>query len=249
MSGHSKWSTIKHKKAAADAKRGAAWTKVIKEITIAARIGGGDPDGNPRLRKALDDAKAANMPKDNAERAIKKGTGELEGVNYEEGTFEGYGPGGAAVYVDILTDNRNRAASAIRSIFTKCNGSLGKDGCVAYLFSKQAQFIFEKGEIDGDALMEVALEAGAQDVKDDDDNYEVLAEPSEYEALKLAFDEKQLTYVAGDITMIPSNTVKLEGKEAEQMLRLIDRLEENEDVQHVYSNFDIDADLLEQLTS
>lgn len=249
MSGHSKWSTIKHKKAATDAKRGAAWTKIIKETTIAARMGGGDPGGNPRLRKAIDDARAANMPKDNIERAIKKGTGELEGVNYEETTYEGYGPGGAAVFVEVLTDNRNRAASDIRSIFTKGNGSLGKDGCVAYLFTKQALFVFEKGAIEEDTLMEVALEAGAQDVVSEEETFEVLADPGDYLALKEAFDARALTYIAGDITMIPSNTVKLEGKEAEQMIKLIDRLESNDDVQHVYSNFDIDPDLLEQLSS
>ncbi|MFH1809143.1 MAG: YebC/PmpR family DNA-binding transcriptional regulator [Pseudomonadota bacterium] len=249
MSGHSKWSTIKHKKAATDAKRGAVWTKVIKEITIAARMGGGDIDGNPRLRKAVDDAKAANMPKDNVERAIKKGTGELEGVNYEEGTLEGYGPGGAAIYVEFLTDNRNRATSSIRSTLTKLNGSLGKDGCVAYLFSKKAQFLFEKSAVSEDVLMEVALEAGAEDVIDAGDAWEVRGEPSTYDALKDAFTAKQLEYLQGDITMIPSNTVKLEGKDAETMIKLIGNLEDNEDVQHVYSNFDIDADLLEQLSS
>jgi YebC/PmpR family DNA-binding regulatory protein len=249
MSGHNKWSTIKHKKAATDAKRGAAWTKVIKEITVASRMGGGDIGGNPRLRKAVDDAKIANMPKDNIERAIKKGTGELEGVNYEEGTLEGYGPGGAAVYVEFVTDVRNRATTSIRSTFSKCNGSLGKDGCVAYLFSKKALFVFDKSKVDENRLMEVALEAGAQDVRDEGETFEVFADQSAYEELRQAFESNTLTYESGDITMIPSTTVKLVGKEAEQMIRLIEKLEDNEDVQNVYSNFDIDAELLEQLTN
>ena len=249
MSGHSKWSTIKHKKAATDAKRGAIWTKLIKEITLAARTGGGDASGNPRLRKAIDDGKAANMPKDNIDRAIKKGTGELEGVNYEEGSLEGYGPGGAAVYVEFVTDNHNRATSAIRSIFTKCNGSLGKDGCVAYLFSKRALFLFNKSAVDEDVLMETALDAGAQDVKDAGDSFEVVAETAAYEKLKTAFDSKSLKYEAADITMMPANTVKLDGKNAELTLRLVEQLEDNEDVQHVYSNFDIDPALIEQFAS
>lgn len=249
MSGHNKWSTIKHKKAAVDAKRGAAWTKIIKEMTVAARMGGGDIGANPRLRKAVDDAKAANMPKDNIERAIKKGTGELEGVNYEEGSFEGYGPGGTAVLVEILTDNRNRAAASIRSTFSKSNGSLGKDGCVAYLFTKKALFIFEKSAVSEEILMEVALDAGADDVNDGDETWEVIGEPSSYEDLQQAFSDKGLTYLEGDITRIPSTTIKLEGKDAEQMIRLIEKLEDNEDVQNVYANFDIDADLLEELTS
>ncbi len=249
MSGHNKWSTIKHKKAATDAKRGAAWTKIIKEKSVAARMGGGDLSANPRLRKAVDDAKSANMPKDNIERAIKKGTGELEGVNYEEGSFEGYGPGGTAVFVEFLTDNRNRAASSIRSTFSKGGGSLGKDGCVAYLFTKKSQFIFEKSAVDGDELMEVALDAGAEDVVDNDETWEVLGDPAAYEDLKKVFDEKGYVSLEADVTRIPSTTVKLSGKEAEQMIRLIDKLEENEDVQHVYSNFDIDAELLEKLTS
>lgn len=249
MSGHNKWSTIKHKKAATDAKRGAVWTKIIKEMTVAARMGGGDVSANPRLRKAVDDAKSANMPKDNIERAIKKGTGELEGVNYEEGSFEGYGPGGTAVFVEFLTDNRNRAASTIRTAFSKSNGSLGKDGCVGYLFTKKAQFIFEKSAVDGDVLMEVALEAGAEDVVDNDESWEVVAEPSLYEDLKQVFDAKDLAYLEGDVTRIPSTTIKLDEKAAGQMIRLIEKLEDNEDVQNVYSNFDIDADLLEKLTS
>ncbi len=249
MSGHNKWSTIKHKKAATDAKRGAAWTKIIKEITVAARMGGGDIDGNPRLRKAVDDAKGANMPKENTERAIKKGTGELEGVNYEEGSFEGYGPGGAAVLVEFVTDNRNRAAADIRSIFTKFNGSLGKDGCVAYLFSKKAQFLFEKSAVEEDTLMEVALEAGAEDIQESADGWEVVAEPTAYLELKQAFDAKEMVYLEGDITRIPSTTIKLDGKHAASMLKMMDRLDDNEDVQHVYSNSDIDPELLEQLSA
>jgi len=244
MSGHSKWSTIKHKKGAADAKRGKIFTKLIKEITVAARMGGGDPDSNPRLRTAVQGAKAENMPKDNIERAIKKGTGELEGVNYEEANYEGYGPGGAAVLVESLTDNKNRAVADIRHIFNKCGGNLGENGCVAWMFDKKGYIVFEEGAADEDQLMETALEAGAEDVREDEGNLEVITAPQDFEAVKTAIDEAGLTYAVAEITMLPQTTVNLTGKEAEQMVRLMDGLEDSEDVQKVYTNADIPEDIL-----
>ncbi|MBN2418314.1 MAG: YebC/PmpR family DNA-binding transcriptional regulator [Deltaproteobacteria bacterium] len=247
MSGHSKWSSIKHKKGAADAKRGRIFTRLIKEITVAARMGGGDPDGNPRLRSAILAAKAENMPKDNIERAIKKGTGELEGVNYEEMTYEGYGPGGAAMLVECLTDNKNRTVADIKYIIDRHGGNLGEPGCVAWMFEKKGLIAFERDNVEEEKLLEVALDAGADDVKEEDDGFEVIIPPSDFEAVKQAFDDAGLKYSLAEISMIPKNTVKLEGKKAEQMLNLIEALEDNDDVSHVYANYDIPDEVMEAL--
>ena len=244
MSGHSKWSSIKHKKGATDAKRGKIFTKLIKEITVAARIGGGDADANPRLRTAILAAKSENMPKDNIERAIKKGTGELEGVNYEESTYEGYGPGGAAVFVESLTDNKNRAVADIRHIFSKAGGNLGENGCVAYMFDKKGYINIEKESVDEENLMEVTIDAGAEDVRDDENNFEVITAIEDFEAVKVAIEEQSIPYIVAEITMLPQSTANLEGKEAEQMLKLMDALEDCDDVQKVYTNADIPEELV-----
>jgi YebC/PmpR family DNA-binding regulatory protein len=247
MSGHSKWSTIKRKKGATDAKRGKLFTKLIKEITVAARFGGGDPDANPRLRTAIAGAKAENMPKDNIERAIKKGTGALEGVAYEEVYYEGYGPGGAAVYVESLTDNKKRTVADIRHIFSKSGGSLGEAGCVAWMFEKKGLFVFEKGSVDEETLMEAVLDAGGEDIRDEESTLEVITSPQDFERVKKGLDENNLHYSLAEVTMVPKSTVKLEDKEAEQMLNLMDSLEDSDDVQKVYSNFDIPEKTLEQI--
>ena len=243
MSGHSKWSSIKHKKAATDAKRGKVFTKVIKEITVAARMGGGDVETNPRLRSAVQAAKAENMPKDNIERAIKKGTGELEGVSYEEIIYEGYGPGGAAVLVESLTDNKNRTVADIRSIFGKNGGNLGENGCVAWMFDKKGYIVVESSAVDEDTLMETALEAGAEDIREDDSNYEVITEPGDFEAIKEAIDTASISYIDAEVTMLPQNTTNLAGKEAEQMVRLMEMLEDCDDVQKVFTNADIPEEM------
>ena len=247
MSGHSKWSTIKRKKGITDARRGKVFTRLIKEITVAARFGGGDPDANPRLRASIAAAKAENMPKDNIERAIKKGTGELEGVTYEEVYYEGYGPGGAAVLVESLTDNKKRTVADIRYIFSKSGGSLGEAGCVAWMFEKKGLFVFEKGETDEETLMEAVLDVGAEDIRDEESTLEVITSPEDFEAVKKALDERNMRYLVAEITMVPKNTVKLKDKQAEQMLRLMDGLEDSDDVQKVYSNFDIADKTLEQI--
>lgn len=242
MSGHSKWATTKHKKAAADAKRGKAFTKLTKEIMVAAKMGGGDPSGNPRLRTAVDAAKAISMPKDNIDRAIKKGTGELEGVTYEEIGYEGYGPAGVAILVDCMTDNKNRTVAEIRHIFTKNNGNMGESGSVGWMFETKGYFVFEKGSVTEDQLMEVALDAGADDVREDDGSFEVIAAPSAFEAVKSAFDAKGFKYAVAEITKLPQNYIELSGREAEQMLKLVDALEDNDDVQKVYANFNLSAE-------
>mgnify|MGYP001817645418 FL=1 len=247
MSGHSKWSSIKHKKAATDAKRGKIFTKLIKEITVAARMGGGDMEANPRLRTAVQAAKAENMPKDNIERAIKKGTGELEGVSYEEISYEGYGPGGAAVLVESLTDNKNRTVADIRSIFGKNGGNLGENGCVAWMFDKKGYIVVERSAVDEDTLMETALEAGAEDIREDDSNYEVITEPGEFEAIKEAIDTASIAYIDAEVTMLPQNTTNLTGKEAEQMVRLMEMLDDCDDVQKVYTNADIPEEIINNM--
>jgi len=243
MSGHSKWSTIKHKKAATDAKRGKIFTKFIKEITIAARMGGGDPEANPRLRTAINAARAENMPKDNMDRAIKKGTGELEGVNYEEVTYEGYGAGGAAVFIESLTDNKNRTVADIRYIFSKAGGNMGESGCVAYMFDKKGYLVVEKSATDEDTLMEAALDAGAEDVREDGDNFEVITEPGDFEAVQAAIATAGIATIAAEVTMLPQTVTPVAGKEAEQVLRLMETLEDCDDVQKVYTNADLPDDM------
>lgn len=248
MSGHSKWHSIRHKKATVDAKKGKIFTKMIKEIIISARLSGGDPDGNPRLRLAIEKAKSVNMPKENIERAIKKGTGELGGTHYEEMTYEGYGPCGVAVLVEMLTDNRNRTVSDIRHIFSKHHGKPGEAGSVSWLFNKKGVILFEMGVMDEDLLMEVAINAGAEDIREEESTIEVIVAATEFEKVKKAFDEKGLRYLSAELSMVPQNVIKLEGKGAEQMLRLMELLEENDDVQNVYANFDIPEKVIEQLS-
>ncbi len=246
MAGHSKWANIKHRKGAQDAKRGKVFTKLIKEITIAAKIGGGDIDGNPRLRAAVDKAKSENMPKDTIERAIKKGSGDLDGVNYEEGTFEGYGPGGVAVIVEFMTDNRTRTVADVRHIFNKHNGSLGVSGSVSFLFDRKGLISFPT-ESDFDQIFEAALEAGAEDVKDEGDAYEVITDPSDFMEVRDSLAASGLQWDSAEVTMVPQTMVALEGKQAEQMLKLMDKLEDNDDVQNVYANFDISDEELEKV--
>jgi len=245
MSGHSKWSTIKHKKQAVDAKRGKIFTKLIKEITVAARMGGGDPSANPRLRSAIAAAKSENMPKDNLERAIKKGTGELEGVNYEEIVYEGYGPGGAAIIVEVLTDNKNRAVADIRHIFTKHNGNIGANGCVAWMFDKKGCIDIQKDGIDEEAVMEISINAGAEDVLEEERIFEIITAPEDFESVKAAIDNASIPYFSAEITMLPQTTSNLTGKEAEQMFKLMESLDDCDDVQKVYTNADIPEELLE----
>ena len=241
MSGHSKWANIKRKKGANDAIRGKITTKIGREITIAVRMGGGDPTGNMRLKLALSKAKANNIPKDNINRAIQKGLGATEGSNYEELTYEGYGPAGSAIMLDILTDNRNRSAADVRHIFSKYGGNLGETGCVGWMFKQKAVFIVEKETFeDEDELMSIVLEAGAEDLKAEDDVFEITADPADYEAIEAALGAKGIETASAEITMVPDTTVKLEGKDAEKMQSLIDALEENDDVQNVYSNYEMD---------
>jgi len=244
MSGHNKWASIKHKKGANDAKRGKIFTKLIKEITVAARMGGGDPNGNPRLRAAVLAARAENMPKENIERGIKKGTGELEGVSYEESLYEGYGPGGAAVLVESLSDNKNRSVAEIRHIFSKNGGSLGTNGCVAWMFKKKGYIAIERSAVDEEKLMEKALDAGAEDVREDETTFEVITAPEDFEAVKAAIDGLQVPYISSEVTMLPQNTTSLAGKEADQMVKLMDMLEDCDDVQKVYTNADIPEELV-----
>jgi YebC/PmpR family DNA-binding regulatory protein len=246
MSGHSKWATIKHKKGALDAKRGKIFTRLIKEITIAARAGG-DPDGNPRLRTAVLAAKAENMPADNIKRAIQRGTGELEGVNYEEITFEGYGPGGVAIIVEVTTDNRNRTVSEIRHTFPKNGGNLGESGSVRFMFSKKGVIAVEKSAASEEKLMDIVLEHGGEDLNDEGDTWEVITEPASYEAVLTAIKAAGIPTVMSEITMIASTYTKLEGAAAAQMLRLLEALEDFDDTQNVYSNFDMDAEQMEQV--
>ena len=246
MAGHSKWANIKHRKGAQDAKRGKVFTKIIKELTVAARIAGGDPDANPRLRTAIDKAKQANMPKDNVDRAIKKGTGDLDGVSYEEGIFEGYGPGGVALIVEFLTDNRTRTVADVRHIFGKYGGNLGVSGSVAFLFDRKGLISFS-AENDFDQVFEAALEAGAEDVKDEGDVYEVITAPADFIDVREAMTATGLQLETADVAMLPQNQIQLEGKPAETMLKLMDALEDNDDVQNVFANFDISEDELDKI--
>lgn len=246
MSGHSKWAQIKHKKAHTDAKRGKAFTQIVKEISVAARLGGGDPDGNPRLRVAIEKAKEVNMPHDNIKRAIMKGTGELPGTSYEEFTYEGYGPGGVAVLIEVLTDNKNRTVSEIRHIMSKHGGSLGEAGCVAWMFEKRGYLLVEKSKADEDTLMTIALDAGALDMRNDprEDNYEIISEPEDLNTVKHAIEHANIPVVLAEITMLPKSYVPLDEKAAGQMMRLSELLEDNEDVQNVYANFDIPDEVM-----
>ncbi|MEK6682958.1 MAG: YebC/PmpR family DNA-binding transcriptional regulator [Nitrospirota bacterium] len=244
MSGHSKWATTKHKKSAIDAKRGKIFTKITKEITVAAKLGGGDMDGNPRLRTAIAKAKDANMPSDNIKKAIMKGTGELPGVSYEETTYEGYGPGGVAVLADIMTDNKNRTVAEVRKIFTRHGGNMGEAGCVAWMFSKKGYIVVERSKADEDSLMSIALDAGALDMKSDNSNFEIITEPKDLEKVKEALKQKNIEMTVAEATMVPQNYIKLEGKGAEQMLKLMDELEDHDDVQNVYANFDIPEEII-----
>lgn len=246
MSGHNKWSSIKHKKAKVDAQRGRIFTRLIKEITVAARMGGGDEESNPRLRAAVAAAKAANMPSANIERAIKRGTGELPGVTYEEATYEGYGPGGAALLIETLTDNKNRTVADLRHILSKHNGNLGESGSVAWIFEKKGVIVIQGEGLSEDDVMMAVLDAGAEDIKSDGTNFEVLTAPEDFEAVKKAVEEAGYSIESAEVTMYPKTTVKLEGKHAEQMLKLMDALDEHDDVQNVYSNFDIDVSVMEQ---
>ncbi|MBS3905500.1 MAG: YebC/PmpR family DNA-binding transcriptional regulator [Syntrophaceae bacterium] len=249
MSGHSKWSTIKRKKGAADAKRGKLFTKIIKEIMVAARFGGGDINANPRLRTAVLAAKAENMPKDNIERAIKKGTGELEGVHYEDLAYEGYGPGGVAMILEVLTDNKNRTVADVRHVFSKHNGNLGETGCVSWMFEKKGLIVIDKGGVDEDRLIEVALDAGALDVKDAGKEFEVTVPPGSFDDVKKTLEEAGFKFNTAEVTMVPQSTVHLTGKEAEQMLKLMEGLEDSDDVQKVYANFDITDEEMERLSA
>ena len=248
MSGHSKWHSIRHKKAARDAKRGKIFTKLIKDITVAARDGGGDPELNPRLRRAIDKAKAANMPADNIERAIKKGTGELPGVTYESTTYEGYGPGGAAILVYAYTDNKNRTVAEIRHIFSKKGGNMAGAGSVAWIFNKKGIIVVDKEKVGEDELLEIVLDAGAEDMNTEGDTYEIYCEPSQLEPVREALEEKGIEYQSADITMIPSTTVSITDESvAKQLLSLMEMLEEHDDVENVYANFDIPQEIMEKI--
>lgn len=247
MSGHSKWSSIKHKKAARDAKKGKLFTKLIKEITVAARMGGGDANANPRLRTAVMAAKAASMPGDNVERAIKKGTGELEGVSYEEIHYEGYGPGGAAIMIQVLTDNKNRTVQEIRRIFAKHGGNLGETGCVAWMFDKKGLITVDKSKIEEERLITVALDGGAEDVREEDGLFEIVTPPEDFEKVREYLDREKVPTATAQIAMVPKNTVALDRPHAEQILKLTEELEEHDDVQSVAANFDVPSELLEKV--
>jgi YebC/PmpR family DNA-binding regulatory protein len=246
MSGHSKWSTIKHKKAAKDARKGKLFTKLIKEITVAARMGGGDINANPRLRTAVLAAKGHSMPGDNIERAIKKGTGELEGVSYEEIQYEGYGPGGAAILAQVLTDNKNRTVSEIRRLFTKHGGNLGETGCVAWMFDKKGLITVEKSQIDEDRLVGLVLDAGAEDVKEDEGIFEVVTPPEDFDRVKERLEHEKIAIANAQVTMVPKSTVTVGEKHVEQILKLTEELEDHDDVQNVSANFDIPSEYLEK---
>ncbi|BAT70907.1 conserved hypothetical protein [Thermosulfidibacter takaii ABI70S6] len=246
MAGHSKWANIKHRKMREDAKRGRIFTKVTREIIVAARLGGGDPNANPRLRRAIQLAKSVNMPKENIERAIKRGLGELPGVAYEEVIYEGYGPGGVAILIEAITDNRNRTVSEIRTIFNKHGGSLGEAGCVAWMFDKKG--VISVKDVDEDTIMEIALEAGAEDIKEEDETIQVITAPEDLESVKEKLEEQGITVAEAQLTYIPQSTVRVEGEKAEKLLKLLDALENHDDVQNVYANFDVPEETLASMT-
>jgi YebC/PmpR family DNA-binding regulatory protein len=245
MSGHSKWHTIKHKKGAADAKRGKVFTRIIKELTVAARNGGGDPNMNPRLRTIIADAKSVNMPADNIKKAIQRGTGELPGVTYEEITYEGYGPGGAALIVETMTDNKNRTVGELRHMLEKYNGNLGSSGSVAWMFSKKGYIVVDKAAADEEKLLNAVLEAGGDDLRDDEGSWEVITEPAQFEGVRDAVKALGIEPATAQVAMLPQNYVKLQGKDASQMVKLMEALEDHDDVQHVWSNFDIEEKEIE----
>lgn len=244
MSGHSKWSTIKRKKAAVDAKRGKVFTKILREVTVAARLGGGDIDGNPRLRSAVQEARANNVPGDNVERAIKKGTGELEGANYEEITYEGYGPGGVALLVDVMTDNRNRTVGEVRHVFTKYGGNLGQDGCVGWMFEQRGYFLIETETMDEEAFMELALEFEVEDIETGEDGYEIFTTVPEYNTVKDALEQRGTAVAVAQLAMLPSNQVEPPGEKISSVLRMVEALEDLDDVQNVWMNAQISPDVL-----
>jgi len=247
MSGHSKWHSIRHKKGALDAKRGKLFTKLIKEITVAARLGGGDPESNPRLRTVIQKAKEANMPKDNIEKAIKKGTGELEGYNLEEVVYEGYGPSGVAIIIDAMTDNKNRTTAEIRSILSKNGGNLGENGCVSWIFENKGVITVSADKYDENTVMEVALEAGADDIKQEGDVWEIITEPENLNDVSESIKERGIEVQMADVMRIPKTTVKLDEKNAEKVLSLLEKLEDNDDVQRVAANFDIPDEVMEKI--
>lgn len=246
MSGHSKWSTIKHKKAAKDAKRGKIFTKLIKEITVAARMGGGDINANPRLRTAVLTARSNSMPSENIDRAIKKGTGELEGVTYEEIQYEGYGPGGVAIIAQVLTDNKNRTVSEIRRMFAKHGGNMGETGCVGWMFDKKGILTVDKSQVDEDRLMDIALDAGAEDVRDEGEVFEVVTQPEDFEKVKERLDQEKIAIASGQVSLVPKNTVDVDAKNVEQVLKLSEELEDHDDVQNVAANFNIPNELMDK---
>ena len=246
MSGHSKWSTIKRKKGAADAKRGKIFTKLIKEITVAARIGGGDAGANPRLRSAIGTAKSENMPKENIERAVKKGTGELEGTVYDEITYEGYGPGGVAILVDCMTDNKNRTVADIRHFFAKSGGNLGESGCVSWMFDKKGSLLIDKSVVSEDKLLDIVLDAGAEDVAEEENEFQVVTVPDDFSAVLEALESENIPLIESSVSMIPKNVIEIiDEKTAKQVLTLLEKLEDHEDVQNVYANFDIPDEIME----
>ncbi len=246
MSGHSKWHSIKHKKAATDSKRGRIFTRLIKEMTAAARNGGGDVDANPRLRLAVATAKASNMPAENIKRAIMRGTGELPGVSYEDVNYEGYGPGGVAIFMHVLTDNRNRTVAEIRHILAKNGGNLGETGCVGWMFERKGYFVVEKSTTDEDKLLEIALGAGADDMREDGSNFEILTAPENFDKVRSALEAAKVSTAAAEISMMPQNYIKLEGKSAQTMLNLMEALEDHEDIQNVWANFDVDESEIQE---
>jgi YebC/PmpR family DNA-binding regulatory protein len=249
MSGHSKWHSIKHKKAAADSKRGRIFTRLIKEMTAAARMGGGDPDANPRLRLAIATAKASNMPAENIKRAVMRGTGELPGVSYEDVNYEGYGPGGVAIFMHVLTDNKNRTVAELRHILSKNGGNLGETGCVGWMFDRKGYFVVEKSTADEEKLLELALGSGADDMREDGSNFEILTSPENFDTVRAALESASIATAAAEISMMPQNYVKLEGKNAQTMLKLMEALEDHEDIQNVWANFDVDESELKEEAS
>jgi len=246
MGGHSHWAGIKHKKAITDKKRGKVWTKIVREITIAARMGGGDPGGNPRLRKAIDDAKAANMPAENVKRGIQKGTGEIPGVTYEELTLEGYGPGGIAIFCEATSDKANRTTNEVRKIYENNGGNMGSTGTVGWMFQRKGQIFIARNATDEDTLMGLALEAGAEDIKTEESGFEIVTAPADFEKVKAAIEAHKIAIESGELTMIPSNTIKVDGVEAQKVLKLIEELEAHDDIKNVYANYDMPDSVLAQ---